>query len=74
MLEIIKENGFAVHCESKPLSFLICDDCYWCASAIKSVTNTKCLQCGMTLTIMMPISRPIQEEKEEEGVASVAVV
>ena len=73
MLEIIKENGFAVHRESKPLSFLICDDCYWCASAIKSVTITKCPQCGKTLTIMMPISRPIQV-KEEEGLASVAVV
>ena len=70
MLEIIKENGFAVDRESKPLLFLICDDCYWCASAIKSVTITKCPQCGKTLTIMMPTSRPIQE-KVEEGLASV---
>ena len=73
MLEIIKENSFTVHRESKPflLSFLICDNCYWCASAIKSITVTGCPQCGKTLTIMMPISRPIQTEKEEEGIASV---
>jgi hypothetical protein len=71
MLEIIKEHGFVMHHESKPsfLLFLICDDCYWCASAIKSVTITKCPQCEKMLTIMMPLSMSIQEE--EEGPSSV---
>jgi hypothetical protein len=67
------EKGFEIY-SSRRVFFLICDDCYWCASAIKSITFTKCPQCAKLLTIMTPFSRPTEKGDEEgKGIASMII-
>jgi hypothetical protein len=73
MLDVI-EKGFKIY-GSRRVFFLICDDCYWCASAIKYITFTKCPRCTKLLTITTPFSRPTDKEDEEENdVASMTIL
>ncbi len=56
---------------SENVSFLICDNCFWCASVLTAIYESKCQSCGRQILSSVPImnnERFIVEADRKRGV------
>jgi hypothetical protein len=56
---------------SDNVSFLICDNCFWCASVLTTIYESKCQSCGRQILSSVPImnnERFIVEADRKRGV------